>query len=229
MHWSDKKADKTYEVPDDIIDLSFSIRCKHLPLEHAYSFTQAVMRALPWIENEPDCGIHLIHGAGSSNGWIRPENPDTELLHLSHRTRMAIRIPKGRIDDANKLTGKILDIDGHELTVGDSKIKSLSKLDTIFTRYLVTDPGLDEAAFVEKVIKSLEAMDIPVYKILCGLSHNLKTPNGPVHTRSVMLAELTAQQSVLLQQRGLGPLRTMGCGLFIAHKGIAAVKEASEK
>jgi hypothetical protein len=40
-----------------------------------------------------------------------------------------------------------------------------------------------------------------------------------------MVAELQAEQSVRLQQMGLGDGRTFGCGLFLPHKGIAAVKE----
>jgi CRISPR/Cas system CSM-associated protein Csm4 (group 5 of RAMP superfamily) len=40
-----------------------------------------------------------------------------------------------------------------------------------------------------------------------------------------MLASLTPDESLRLQQHGLGPHRTMGCGIFIPHKGIDAVKK----
>jgi hypothetical protein len=43
-----------------------------------------------------------------------------------------------------------------------------------------------------------------------------------------MLADLTAEESVRLQEQGLGPLRQMGCGIFIPHKGIDAVKKAED-
>ena len=43
---------------------------------------------LPWMVDEPQAGIHLIHGAESGNGWIRPQEPDA-LLILSRRTRFA--------------------------------------------------------------------------------------------------------------------------------------------
>jgi len=39
-----------------------------------------------------------------------------------------------------------------------------------------------------------------------------------------MLAELSLEESVRLQQRGLGSHRSMGCGIFLPHKGISAVK-----
>jgi hypothetical protein len=54
-------------------------------------------------------------------------------------------------------------------------------------------------------------------------------PDGEIFTRSLMVADLEPEQSVRLQQIGLGAGRTFGCGLFIPHKGIKAVKENDAK
>jgi CRISPR/Cas system CSM-associated protein Csm4 (group 5 of RAMP superfamily) len=40
-----------------------------------------------------------------------------------------------------------------------------------------------------------------------------------------MLADLAVEESVRLQQRGLGPGRTLGCGLFLPHKDINEVRQ----
>jgi hypothetical protein len=40
-----------------------------------------------------------------------------------------------------------------------------------------------------------------------------------------MLADLEVEEAVALQQQGIGRHKTMGCGLFIPHKGIKAVHE----
>jgi hypothetical protein len=40
-----------------------------------------------------------------------------------------------------------------------------------------------------------------------------------------MLADLSTDESIRLQQQGLGPRRLMGCGIFIPHKGIDAVSK----
>ena len=74
MFWTEKEADKTYVVPDDIVDLAFKISCKCLPLEHSNALSKALIQQLPWLEDEQLAGIHLIHGAESGNGWIRPED-----------------------------------------------------------------------------------------------------------------------------------------------------------
>ena len=65
-------------------------------------------------------------------------------------------------------------------------------------------------------------------KMLGGISHTLAFPDAPVVTRSLMVADLEPEQSVHLQQVGLGEGRTFGCGLFLPHKGIKAVKEEND-
>jgi hypothetical protein len=61
--------------------------------------------------------------------------------------------------------------------------------------------------------------------MLCGIEHLIHTPSRPVRTRSLMLADLTVEESVRLQQSGLGPLRQLGCGLFLPHKGISELHQ----
>jgi hypothetical protein len=68
-----------------------------------------------------------------------------------------------------------------------------------------------------------------VRKALCGKATPLATPNGMVHTRSLMLADLSVEESVRLQQHGLGPHRELGCGIFIPHKGVDAVKSLDKE
>jgi len=64
--------------------------------------------------------------------------------------------------------------------------------------------------------------------MLGGITHTMQFPDGPVHTRSLMVADLTPDQSVHLQQIGLGPGRNFGCGIFVPHKGIKPVKADDE-
>jgi hypothetical protein len=44
----------------------------------------------------------------------------------------------------------------------------------------------------------------------------------------MMIAGLGAEESVRMQEQGIGPYRHMGCGLFIPHKGIDAVKQSED-
>jgi CRISPR-associated protein Cas6 len=226
MYWNDDKdRKKEFVIPDDVVDVAFRIGCPTLPLDHAHALSTALLKALPWLADEENAGIHLIHGAASGNGWFRPEDTGHELLHLPKRTRMRLRIPGKRLQDAQTLSGQSLNIDGHPLQVGAADVSLLSSLPTLFSRYVLTDEQLDETQFLEEAAVQLEVLDIPCRKMLAGITHTMKFPGGPVFTRSLMVAELAPEQSVRLQQVGLGEGRTIGCGLFLPHKGIKPVKE----
>ena len=64
--------------------------------------------------------------------------------------------------------------------------------------------------------------------MVCGRVTPVATPARTYRTRSLMLAGLTLEQSLLLQQSGLGAGRKFGCGLFIPHKDIADLRSRSD-
>ncbi len=229
LYWQDENdSPELYQVPDDIVDILFKVRCPALPIDHHQALSDAIQQAMPWIATEEDAAIPAIHVAESGNGWMRPEDPDKEVLCLSRRTRMMLRIPSHRLDDARKLTGMILDIDGASLEVGESSTRPLSKLTTIFCRYLASSQADDEAAFMQSTHEKLAALGIRPKKMLTGKLHRIASHQGPILTRSLLLANLEIEESVRLQQKGLGPGRKLGCGIFLPHKGIDPVRKGQE-
>lgn len=225
MFWSENSENTdVFVIPDDVIDVVFAIKCKTLPVEHAYVLSMVIQQALPWIADEEHAGIHQIHVAQSGNGWMRPEDTEHGVLHVSHRTKMTLRLPKERVEEAKMtLLNQTFDIDGHALTIGKGSDKPFTALPTLFSRYVVTNEGDDEMAFMHWASAQLQTMNIPVKKMMAGMQNTIKAPHGPLFTRSLMVAELEPEQSVRLQQKGMGAHRTMGCGLFVPQKGIKAV------
>ena len=218
---------KDFVVPDDVVDLAFRIDCKQIPTMHAMELAQALYEVLPWLEQEPEIGIHQIHGAATGNGWERP--PDGELMHLSKRAKMHLRVPRERVEDSMKLSGQTLDIAGFKLGVGEASVKLLNPIQTIFSRYIIGPEGLDEDQFLHWMVDELKQRDIHVRKMLCGIGHTISTPDGDIETRSVMIADLDKASSLSLQETGVGPGRHYGCGIFLPHKGIRAVGETEDK
>ncbi len=222
MFWNEDRDEKIeYQVPDRVQDVIFRIDCKSIPQEHAHALAEALQAALPWLADEPEAGIHPLLGAESGNGW---ERPDTEVLYLSRRQRLTLRLPKHRLQDVEALVGQTLDIDGHPLTVGRFTTRKLSDLPTLFAKGVVTDPGQSETEFLEQVAEQLRAMDIRIRKMMCGKEGQIAVPDGTLHTRSLMLAELDREESVRLQEKGIGPGRQYGCGLFLPQKDIKPVR-----
>ena len=223
MFWQeeDNDADR-FVVPEDVVDISFSITCKSLPVDHAYALSEAVKKALPWFSEEEQAGLHLIHVAESGNGWERPQGEE-ELLYLSRRTKLTLRVPQHRVEDATALSGQKLDVAGNDLEVGKSNIRLLSTSTTLYARYVaVSDEQQSEDEFVAGLVDELKLAGLRFKKVLCGKEGSFKTPQGPMLTRSLMVADLPLEDAVRLQEIGVGPHenKKIGCGLFIPHKAV---------
>jgi CRISPR-associated protein Cas6 len=227
MFWDEATPADVMAELRDVVDVAFRIDCPCLPLDHAHALSAALLAELPWLETEPLAGVHLIHGAESGNGWMRPQDPEKDLLHLSRRARLRLRVPQARIDEAASLVGARLDIDGFAVAIGPMNVLPLDPLPVVFARYVVSDPDQDEAAFLSRMAGEIQALGVPATKLLSGRSHVLRVPGGLLHTRSLMVAELQPEFSLRLQRSGIGPDRAMGCGLFIGHKDIAPVPGAA--
>jgi CRISPR-associated protein Cas6 len=125
--------------------------------------------------------------------------------------------------------GVQLNVGGHSVQVGEFTTKPLSALTTVFARYVQTEGQATEEAFLTAMVAKLrDELDIKARKVMCGRTTLFQGPDGPVETRSVMIADIDPEESVRLQERGLGPGRKLGCGLFIPHKGIAPVGKAAQ-
>jgi CRISPR-associated protein Cas6 len=224
MYWEETTPEQDNSVPDDIVDVVYGISCRALPVDHAYALSSAICNELDWFEGEPDAAVHTIHVAASGNGWYRPDDT-RQLLYPSRRTKLTLRIPKQRVEDARSLVGKTLDIDGNSLVVNSMSQKNLSDITTIFARYIVVERAATEMEFLSEIMASLQQMGVKPKKMLCGKETVLSIDEGSIITRSLMIADLTFKESILLQQKGLGGYRWMGCGIFLPHKDINEIGE----
>jgi CRISPR-associated protein Cas6 len=230
MFWQEEKPQPT-RIPDDVVDVLFSIQCRTLPVDHAHLLAEALRSAVPWITEDERIGVHTVHVAGSQNGWERPDPSLGQQLHLSRRTKLTIRAPREHVERLQgDLVGVTLEIGGNALVIGDAKTRLLSRQGTIFARYIVLQEGEsdDENRFMQRVVADLADRGVRVRKALCGKTTDLLGPGGVLATRSLMLADLPQDESLQLQREGYGPLRQMGCGIFIPHKGIEAVKKSDD-
>lgn len=226
MFWEEDE-DKTlpYTVPENIVDLIFSIKCKTLPLNHAWALSKEIQKQLPEIEDKPHAGIHQIHVAESNNGWMRPDDEDeSALLYPSRRTKLSLRIPIEILSAAEELCGSTLNIDGHDLLIGKAKKKVFTNVSVLFSRYVLSETSENEEEFLSRTAHEIKTKtNFNVKKMLCGKSHMIKTPNKNLTTRSLMVADLDSETSIKIQQLGLGECRLLGCGLFLPHKGIKSL------
>ncbi|MCU7836338.1 MAG: type I-MYXAN CRISPR-associated protein Cas6/Cmx6 [gamma proteobacterium symbiont of Taylorina sp.] len=224
MFWNEEKKPEDTNIPDNVIDISFKINCKQVKLDHAWALTDAISHLLPWIKDDPQLAIHHIYIPQSGNGWVRSDDFADEVVQLSRRTRLKIRVTKDKAADILSLSNQTILVDGYPLTFGQADQFLLSNLTTIVARH-VHIAGTDESEeqFLQQAHQQIQSMGIRVRKMLCGKSHQLKTSDGFITTRSLMIADITPEESILLQEKGLGLYYTYGCGIFIPQKSITAV------
>ncbi len=227
MFWHEESDDEQeYRVPDDVFDLLFRLRGKSLDIDHAYALSQALQQHLG-----PDTcariGVHGIRLAGSGNGWNRPEEIDAE-LPLSRRARLVIRVHRDDSDAVAQITDQTLQVGRQAVDVGQSSVRKLSSLGTVYARAIRCEQDQSEEDFLQEVADELARMEIKVSKMICGKTGAIRTGNETVFTRALLVADLKPEESVRLQQRGIGGGRMLGCGLFVPHKGIAAVYDIQE-
>ncbi len=231
MFWQDDENPQEFQVADDVIDLVFNIQCRELAVDHAHALGEALKDAVPTLAEDDRCAVHSIHLAGSQNGWERPDPKLGQKLIPSRRTKLTIRVPKDlRTQVEQALDGLTLDIEGDSLTIGKAKTRKLTKQGTIFARHVVLQPGeeSDENQFLMRIAKEMSARGIRIKKALCGITQEVQTPDGPLQTRSIMFADLSLGDALSLQQQGIGDHGLIGCGIFIPHKGIDAVKKVED-
>lgn len=228
MFWQEDD-DKTEDQhsQNQVLDLSFAIRCKQLPLDHAWALQEAITQHLPWIKGQPQSGIHQIHVAESGNGWTRPDDVQNEYLTPSRRTRLILRVPKSHLEQAKTLSSKTLNIAGQALQVGNFKEKKLLNSTVIFARHIHSDTNESEPDFLQRMANEIfNLTSFKVKKMMCGKSHTISTPQGELFTRHLMIADLDNETSLALQKSGLGDYRGLGCGLFLPHKSIQTLNPA---
>jgi CRISPR-associated protein Cas6 len=193
------------------VDIVFSIRGHSVPRDHSFVLWRELRLCLPWLEAEAHAGIHAIRGA--------PANDD--MLLLTQRAALVLRLPEARVPDAQSLSGRQLGLDGHLLHIGDARQRPLQAFPTLYSNLVCTGSD-DELDFLDDVADQLKRINIAC-KFMCGKQRALRAEQTMIGGSSLMLHGLAADQSVLLQQTGVGGHRKLGCGLFVPHKSIAAV------
>ena len=227
MFWNqEEETQAAYQVPGDVFDLVFRLRGTSLDIDHAFALSTALQAHL----SDDLCariGVHGVRMAGSGNGWNRPEQSDAA-LPLSRRARLAIRVHRDDSEEVGQMMDRTLQIGHQQVTLGSSVMRKLSTIGTLYARAICCHREQSETDFLTEMAALLKQMNIKVSKMICGRCGEIRTADETIFTRALMVAELEAEESVALQQQGLGQGRMLGCGLFVPHKGIDPVFDIQE-
>ena len=223
--WQETDQKKSIADDSDMAELSFSVNCRELPYDHAYELSSEILNLIPQIKNDKRNSIQTLHGPMSGNGWVRP---DSENIPLSKRAKLMMRINKNQIDDIKDIEGKEIKLFGNSLKIGISKVKNFLIVKDLFCRFVISDNKISEDDFLEKIQMELRNFNVNIKKALCGKSMTINFAKKTVYTRSLMIADLSKEESLKLQEEGVGGEKLYGCGIFLPHKSIDAVNNFKE-
>lgn len=189
-------------------DLVFAMSAARLPLDYGLSLWEALLGSLPWLADEQEVGVHAIRGSVCDGG----------LLLLSRRARLVLRLPRRRLDDAMRLEGQALEVGGERLSIGEARPRMLEPFPTLSAHFVATGAA-DALAHEQAVEAMLAELGMPP-RFICGRIHTLRVGGVPLAGAEVVLHELHPEDSLAMQERGLGGERHLGHGLFLPHKTI---------
>lgn len=201
-----------------MIDLSFPLLGPALPVDHGYELYAALSRILPALHDGLACRVAPVRGAFVG-----------EVLQLDGRSRLRLRLAPEAIADVMPLAGKALEVGGHRLRIGVPQVWSLAPAPALAAR-LVTIKGFQEPEeFLAAVRRKLDAAGIGGQARI-PLAETGKHEGQPrrrvlrVSGKRVVgfplqVAQLSDEESIRLQEQGLGGRGKMGCGFFVPTKG----------
>lgn len=195
-------------------DLIFDLTGDRLPLDPAYPLWRAVVAVLPWLETEAGAGIHPVRGTAAGDGTML----------LARRTKLVVRLPATRVGAALALSGRTLAVGDSPLMVGAGRERPLQPSRTLHAEVAAATPDTVEADFLDQIGHLLDELGV-AGKPLCGKRRTLTTEGRQIAGFSLVLHDLKAEQSLLVQTAGLGGHRELGFGIFVPYKAISLTED----
>ena len=202
------------------LDVFFRVVGAEAPADHGYALFGALSRILEteddrWLHGNPHVGLHTIRGGHLGDGR----------RSIGPGARFGLRLPSDLLPRSLKLAGKSLDLDGCKLRVGVGETRALAPATTLHCRIATTRNGDDPARFDAEIARQMAALGIRgrVFRAPAGAARRagrdpsrriVRVKGRRIVGHAVLATELTAEDSILLQERGLGGRRRMGCGVF---------------
>lgn len=190
-----------------IIDLAFKVIGTRVPVEHGYALYAALFRLVPAIHEADEIGVHPIGGRYHGKG----------ILRLGASSRLVLRMPDTAVPLFIKLTGKMIEVDGHRLTIDVPKIRLLKPAATLYARLVTIKRFLEPEPFLEAAKRQSDAAGITA-NLRLGERRTFCVKDKQVVGFEMFAAGLDAESSLTLQEVGIGSRRQMGCGIFVPFR-----------
>ncbi|MEW6125671.1 MAG: type I-MYXAN CRISPR-associated protein Cas6/Cmx6 [Acidobacteriota bacterium] len=191
------------------IELKFAVLGNSLPSDHGYALFASISKLIPEAHSAEWLAVETIQGAKRGDGSIQ----------LNPRAKLRMRCPQNRVPLLLKLAGKRLDVDGSVIRLSVPEINLLKPASSLYARCVTIKNHTEPESFLTAVAHKLDESGIKGEPEL-GNRRVFKVGNHHIIGYTLSIHDLRDEDSLVLQEQGLGGRRRMGCGFFvpISHK-----------
>lgn len=203
------------------VDVLFPAAGGPLPVDHSYPLYGALSAVVPAF-HAAEGGVRFAPITGDPTGDGR--------LTLNPHSYLRVRVPTDGVRSVLPLAGQRLDVAGVGVRLGVPSVRTLTPAASVVSR-LVTFKNADAPdAFLTAARRRLSELSIvgepqlPVH--LAGdragepLRRVVRIKGVAIVGYALIVAELSAADSLRLQDVGLGGRTHIGCGFFVPAKGV---------
>jgi CRISPR-associated protein Cas6 len=199
-----------------LVDLIFPVLGTTLPTDHAYLLYAALSRRIPRF-HDPASRMRFasINGLGGGKGQ----------LLMFNKSRLRLLLLPEAIPEILPLAGESLEIGEHRVRLGVPHVAALIPAAALAARIVTFKNATSPERFIEKARRELDALGIRgeagIPLILTGERRGeprrqiVRIKGKRVIGFAIRVTALTAEESVRLQEEGVGGRRRMGCGFFV--------------
>lgn len=197
------------------IDLTFQLRGGPISLDHGYALFAALCRVVPGLHGDRRVGVHPIRG-------VRLEPCR---LTLVPQSRLRLRLPSEEVATYLALAGSRVDLDRDFLSVGIPRVDALRPAAELSSRLVTIGRHIDPGPFLASVREQLAGLGVAAEPSLTSSTDParsgqpcrrvIRVKGRRIVGYALRISGLTAEESLTVQERGLGSRRRMGCGVFV--------------
>jgi CRISPR-associated protein Cas6 len=147
------------------------------------------------------------------------------MLRVFARSRLRLRLPAERIAEVMPLAGRSLDVGEHRILLKAPVVTPIEPAPLLAAKVVTYKHATDPVKFLEQTRQKLDQLGVggePGIPLIergarAGEPRRqvLRIKGRRVVGFALQVAGLTAEESVLLQEHGLGGRTRIGCGFFV--------------
>ena len=186
------------------IELRFPVIGKALLSDHGYAMYSAISKIVPEAHQADWLALETVPGTARGDGRI----------HINERAKLRMRMPQERLPLMLQLAGKSLDVDGYQLRLGVPQTFLLKPSPSLYARCVTIKKFMEPEPFLDAVRRQLAGLEVKGQPEI-GPRRAFRVGSHKIVGFGLTLRELSNEASLLLQERGIGGRRHMGCGFFV--------------